>query len=171
MNWGSAALVCELKMTGETQEVRSDKREPGWTLFEHQSAPIRINQSKSIKILKKKSIYWHKCSKFQKVGPVVAHSSATKELLLELTDTRKPDFVLCQEKNQCNLLCTLGRCQAHWGSLEERGRPSWPTWPPSRLKKAFRLIFRTICTWAWLGRIWRPWWQGQGCPRNRWKGV
>ena len=37
-------------MTGETPEVRSDKRTPGWTLFKHQSASIPINQHQSASI-------------------------------------------------------------------------------------------------------------------------
>ena len=35
------------KMTGETQEVRSDKRKPGWPLIEYQSASISIDQHQS----------------------------------------------------------------------------------------------------------------------------
>ena len=28
-----------------------------------------------------------------------------------------------------------------------------------------------LITLVWLGKIWRPWWQDPGCPRNRWKGA
>ena len=38
------------KMTGEAPEVRSDKRNPGWTWFEHQSASKCINQPQSATI-------------------------------------------------------------------------------------------------------------------------
>ena len=33
------------------------------------------------------------------------------------------------------------------------------------------LLQLTIFTWVWWGRIWRLWWRGRGCPRNRWRGV
>ena len=33
------------------------------------------------------------------------------------------------------------------------------------------LLQLTIFTWVWWGRIWRLWWRGRGCPRNRWTGV
>ena len=42
-------------MTGEAPDVRSDKRKPGWTSFEHQSASISINQHNPASI----SIYHH----------------------------------------------------------------------------------------------------------------
>ena len=35
----------------------------------------------------------------------------------------------------------------------------------------FWIFCRQTFTWAWLGRIWRFWWRGPGCPRNRWTGV
>ena len=38
------------KMTGEAPEIRSDKRKPGWTSFEHRSTSISINQHQSASI-------------------------------------------------------------------------------------------------------------------------
>ena len=40
-------LLAELKMTIEAPEVRSDKRNPNWTLFKHQTASISIYQHQS----------------------------------------------------------------------------------------------------------------------------
>ena len=52
--------LLQWKMTGEAPEIRSDKRKPSWTLFEHQTASIskyqhllaliRINQHRSAAI-------------------------------------------------------------------------------------------------------------------------
>ena len=37
-------IIVVWKMTGETPDVCHDKRKPGWTLLEHQSASVSINQ-------------------------------------------------------------------------------------------------------------------------------
>ena len=88
---------------------------------------------------------------------------------------------LFKEENGCNkgeidfeILCTLWRCQARLGNLEETRMPSWQTW-----FKKYQCLYHdqsflkwwNLITLAWLGKIWRPWWQDPECPRNRWKDA
>ena len=68
----------------EALEVRPDKREPGWTLFEHEIASISINQHESLEwlflfkwlrvilVTSTESMDW---VKIQKVGGIICNSS------------------------------------------------------------------------------------------------